>query len=264
MSQCQVSPLRVLPGGDGAVKTGTQNCGSGDGTVPGCCTQRATVSPSHGGVRAGDGEGCGSSEWLPPCSGYLQQARAERVVLERRYHFLPPQPRPRCGDGRELLALGISHTAAAESSKTSPGARGSRLGSIPPGLCSWDGVIFSPSSLSTALIWKQISTEKAPVRKSNKSQITLQAAPSCHRSRGRRGAPHSSSASQNPLPPASPRGPAWLTPSTALSTSLCPLPCQPEQQEQSFVFSSHCCQGRGWEKLPQPSRDSVLPRSFHL
>lgn len=67
------------------------------GAVPRCCTQRATVSPCHGGVRGGDGEGCGSSKRLPPYSEYLQQPRAERVVLEQRYRFLPLQPWPHYG-----------------------------------------------------------------------------------------------------------------------------------------------------------------------
>lgn len=161
------------------------------------CSQRATVSPWHGGLRAGDGAGWGCSEWLPPCSGYLQEPRAERAVLEQRYHFLPPQLYLHYGGMGGSSWLQESATQLLQ--KPAGPALGLELqwGDLSPHLPfhhSWRG-------------WKQISTEEAPVRKSNKSQITLQAAPSHHRSCGGKDAAHS----LPKLPAlASPRVPALL------------------------------------------------------
>lgn len=50
------------------------------------------------------------------------------------------------------------------------------------------------------------------------------------------------------------------TPSTAPSTSLCPLCCQPEHGELSFAFSGHCRRSRG---LGKAREDGELPPLNH-
>lgn len=138
------------------------------------------------------------------------------------------------------------------------------------------------------------------MRKSNKSQITLQTAPSCHGSRGRRGAAHSPWASQNPQPLASPRRPALLAsvshsqhcpehqpvpsfvlPAQARRTKFClfrPLSPSPRAVKGSpspakQLAETRCCQGgsggkarEDGELLPLnhrslPSRPRVLSRA---
>lgn len=157
------------------------------------------VSPCHGGVRGGDGEGCGS---FLHAAGTCNSQEQSRLFWSKDTASFLCRLASLGGDGRELLALGVSATAAAKTSNTSPGARGSGVGSIPPAWplqLEW-GDLFPHLPFGHSWNGWKISTEEAPVRKSNKSQITLQTALPYHGSRRRRGAVHFPIASQNPCP----------------------------------------------------------------
>lgn len=141
-----------------------------------------------------------------------------------------------------------SATAAAKTHKSSPGAGGSRVGSILPAWLlqlQWGDLFPHLPFYRSWSGWKQISTEEAPVRKSNKKSNRPANSPITPRQLWKeRCSTFLPWASQNPCPWHFPGVQLYFhpypTPSTAPSTSLCPLSRQPEHEEQSFAFPGHC------------------------